>query len=290
MKNIPNSWLISAVIGCLLVGGLSFYALSQKNETVVPTPSSESVSTTTPATNPSQEKPATSTSTASGEKIVKTLSSTYKGTTVTLTQHCDGIIKQADAGLEASTIRDYCIGKNTLSFQLSNGEPYELQMAVTKTELDSPSLWYAELLDERRLLLSYFAKDYEDRGPRYEAFAPFMNPPNLLVDLSTQKMRVIKNMPFESEPLWNETKTKAVFAPGGDSMAGGPYPLIGYDISTDKRYTLTKETVGGPCCRETFVAYPHWESVKWIDEKTVEAIHVSVVGKKTIRVMVPPAL
>ncbi len=289
MKNVPNFWLVSALIGCLLVGGAFFYRVSQKNESALPGVPGESVSTTTPSTNPSEGVPAVPTSTVSGEKVVKTLSSTYKGTTVVLMQSCDGTIKQADAGLEASTIRDYCIGKNTLSFQMPSGDSHVLQTIVTKTEHDSPSLWSAELLDDNRLLFSYFVKDYEDRGPRYEAFAPFMNPPNILLDLSTKKMRTIKNMPFESEPLWNETKTKAVFAPGGDSMAGGPYPLIGYDLSTDKRYTLTKEKVGGPCCRETFVAYPHWESVRWIDEKTVEAIHVSVVGKKTIRVTVPPA-
>lgn len=273
MDKPSGSWPLIAIVVCLFLGAIFVFTLNRVNQ-----PVNQVVS------NP------TVTSTQELWSTVQSVSSTFETSTITLIQRCNGTVKQTEAGLEASSLRNFCVGTNVLWMKLPSGPEYKLQTVDTTSELDAPSLWSAKLLDNSRLLISYFVKDYGDLGPEYKAFGPFATPPNLIVDVDTRGVRVLKNFPFESQPIWNRSHTKAVFAPGGDGMSGGPYPLIGYDVTKDERYTLTKETAGGPCCVQTLVAYPHWENVKWIDDQSVEATHVSITGKKTIRVTVPPSV
>lgn len=206
----------------------------------------------------------------------------YHGSIV---QTCLGRLGQTEAGLEASEIRTFCIGDTALYFQdPATTTQVMIDRHTSHDELDAPTLWSAEDLGGGRVLISYFTDDFHATGgEKYGAFAPFPTPPNILLDNGHVKR--LSNFPFESDPIWNNGKTKAVFAKTADRMSGGPYPLIAYDLNSDTRFSLTKEMVGAPYTDDPNVPtlpLSSWQHVHWTADDQIAADFVSSTGTKQL--------
>lgn len=230
----------------------------------------------------------------SSHRIIADVALALDNKPYSLTETCKGYTETLEVDAEFGIMRDACVGENTLSLvsMASSGPPWIIHQSSATSSEEAPSLYNAQALDDQRVLASYFTDTHQPDGDKYGRFAPFQRAPNLLINNARKEVHWLSSFPFEAEPMWNASRTYAIFAAGGnDNLEGGPYPLIGYHVDSDTRFHLTTPLAGAPFCdMGSCPGLPpaaHWENVRWINNFTVSADLVTPTTTKQMEATLP---
>lgn len=216
-------------------------------------------------------------------EVVLQKSFLYQSKNYFLTHLCVGDLKDSQfAGLNKKV--KFCLGKNSLALTSSNEKSIVIS-EVSTTDLEMVPFLIAELVGNGNVLISFQPNACWSESGMCGAGMPD-NTFDSVLSLSAGTSRKIKNFPPYGKPIWNPSKTKALFLqyPGGacsgDSCNGEP--IRGYDFMTDKKTDLT--TLVGWDSQENASGAPYWENVKWLDDNNFQATNVDQ-AKKTTKVL-----